>query len=1141
MAALLAVSASMATLSAQTDVTAQYLTNPSFEADGNQGGTAVPTGWTLGEVTGGYTSYRPINNTTTPNGNLAVSDGIKSGAADGSCYLYVRTNWGASVCNLNQTTTALPAGRYTLTADVLNPYTQKVLPTFTMSVTCGETTVSETVKMHNPLWRELAVTFDVPTESVVTVNLKHEGNGNNGNGVFTLVDNLKLVQYTSTTLSNLIEEANAQYDVEKPGAETFAAAISAASQVAPGADFVAIAEAAETLKQAMEDFKAAQFVAPTESNYTSWITNADLETTSGGEVFMSAGDVWNSSIPSGWKVARVVNGGMNSTTNNDGQSGKSWELWGSSATETAGTLFQTIPNLPAGKYTLSGYVSGKGKVFAKVGSGKTYYSEEHTVERQWDQMSVSFVKSSAEDVVLLGGQTTGQWGLFDTFSLTCDALDLSALIAQRDAMIEQLRAYEGKVPAAYYEDLKAVISKAQEATTEVALSESVTTLTNTVNAIAPIVDAYAIASDLYNLCVSYRDNSTASEEGKATFSASIEEGKVALEAAKSVADIQTAELVLEAARQAYVLGAYPTNGITFDMTFKITNAAIASTNGWSGARTNSGEAYDGAPDNTYFDIWNATMNMTQAVSNLPEGVYSLKAATRAHADVTVGNIYVDADGVTSRTDIHHVGNSGNDLGRGWGWTTVNDIMVSSGNINVGFYAECGNGLWAGADNFTLTLVRAFTAEEKAQAYINALNATIARAEAINTTANVGEGAFQYSAASVEALQAAIATAKAVSTTDIETLVAANEALKAAMEAYQLNAPAEGEVFNVIIRTNDGYKFKDIPVAFREDGKTGMFFEPTYVNKPHMAQYVTFTKVEGADNYVLSTIFADGVERFMATGITSGEGNSTAQIRLTADKDKALVTKVIATETEGIYRLLNTEANAYIGCQDGDDKAQGGMYTNSGSHVDLALVAVEKPEVTLNVTEAGFATLVLPFKAEVPEGIKVYTTEGAEAATANGNRVLTLTEATEIAANTAYIVEGAAGTYTFTGVGAAYSDTYTTGLLTGTFVSMTAAADTYVLQVNNGITGFYHVAEGAEPTVAANRAYLTAPAGEAEVTAFVFGDIQTGIQGVEAAADTMVDVYTIDGVRVREGVKAAEALKGLAKGIYVVGGAKKAVK
>ena len=57
----------------------------------------------------------------------------------------------------------------------------------------------------------------------------------------------------------------------------------------------------------------------------------------------------------------------------------------------------------------------------------------------------------------------------------------------------------------------------------------------------------------------------------------------------------------------------------------------------------------------------------------------------------------------------------------------------------------------------------------------------------------------------------------------------------------------------------------------------------------------------------------------------------------------------------------------------------------------------------------------------------------------------------------------------------------------------------------------------------------------------FGDA-TGIENVQAGeADKLVDVVTLDGMTVKAGVKKSEALDGLQKGIYIVGGKKYVVK
>ncbi|MBO5182773.1 MAG: hypothetical protein J6B92_12965, partial [Paraprevotella sp.] len=54
------------------------------------------------------------------------------------------------------------------------------------------------------------------------------------------------------------------------------------------------------------------------------------------------------------------------------------------------------------------------------------------------------------------------------------------------------------------------------------------------------------------------------------------------------------------------------------------------------------------------------------------------------------------------------------------------------------------------------------------------------------------------------------------------------------------------------------------------------------------------------------------------------------------------------------------------------------------------------------------------------------------------------------------------------------------------------------------------------------------------------DDATGIEDAEAGDGSLVDVYTVNGVRLRTGVERTKALEGLPRGIYIVNG-KKAVK
>ena len=226
-------------------------------------------------------------------------------------------------------------------------------------------------------------------------------------------------------------------------------------------------------------------------------------------------------------------------------------------------------------------------------------------------------------------------------------------------------------------------------------------------------------------------------------------------------------------------------------------------------------------------------------------------------------------------------------------------------------------------------------------------------------------------------------------------------------------------------------------------------------------------------------------------------------------------------------------------------------TNAGwigiTNIQLQYLSALETEVSLNIT-AGWATLILPFEAAVPENVKAYTC-GAVGEVQDGVATLTLTEADKLEANTPYILEGVEGTYSFKGLNTATENAYTKGLLTGTLVDMTAQEGTYVLQNQTNGVGFYKVGSDAasQPTIGANRVYLNADAvAGGNVQAFILKGIDgdgttTGIDGTMAEADATVNVYNLNGILVRQNVKMSEALDGLQKGIYIVNGTKKAVK
>lgn len=200
--------------------------------------------------------------------------------------------------------------------------------------------------------------------------------------------------------------------------------------------------------------------------------------------------------------------------------------------------------------------------------------------------------------------------------------------------------------------------------------------------------------------------------------------------------------------------------------------------------------------------------------------------------------------------------------------------------------------------------------------------------------------------------------------------------------------------------------------------------------------------------------------------------------------------------------------------------------------DMKLFTAKAEDINFTF-KADYGTLILPFNAELQEGMEAYTCDGKE----ENELTLTLTPAESFVANTPYIVKktGATTDYTFNGIAYSTATTYTDGLLTGTLVDMTAPAGSLVLQNQPSGLGFYQV-DTNDITVKANRVYVTEEMAGVNVRALILPGNETGINSV-AAEDSIVDVYTIGGVKVKEGVKASEALNGLAKGFYIVGGKK----
>ena len=170
------------------------------------------------------------------------------------------------------------------------------------------------------------------------------------------------------------------------------------------------------------------------------------------------------------------------------------------------------------------------------------------------------------------------------------------------------------------------------------------------------------------------------------------------------------------------------------------------------------------------------------------------------------------------------------------------------------------------------------------------------------------------------------------------------------------------------------------------------------------------------------------------------------------------------------------------------------------------------EATMSITDAQYATFCAPFAVAIPSGVTAYTVPNATGATLN----LTTVEGGTIPANTPVVLfSESTVNETFYGKAVDYDD-LVEGLLTGVYEETAAPVGSYVLQNNNGKVAFYLVKENKQPTVGANRAYLTDGSGSAKARAYFFDEKDaSAIEAISAlTAGEVETIYNAAGVEVK---------------------------
>ena len=204
-----------------------------------------------------------------------------------------------------------------------------------------------------------------------------------------------------------------------------------------------------------------------------------------------------------------------------------------------------------------------------------------------------------------------------------------------------------------------------------------------------------------------------------------------------------------------------------------------------------------------------------------------------------------------------------------------------------------------------------------------------------------------------------------------------------------------------------------------------------------------------------------------------------------------------------------------------------IYTDGMSPRAKIIGAKETAEY--KVTAVGWATFIVPFDYDKPDGLTIY-----ECTSVNEDGKLVVEERDYLKANTPYLLKGAEANQILEGYAAKHADTYTNDVMTGVYSDQEAPANSYILLNHPDEAGlaFYFVPDGITAYVDANRCYVNPRAGG--LKSILFPDDETnGVTNANALDSTLVDVYTTAGVKVKHQVEKGKALNDLPAGLYII--------
>ena len=1119
---------------AQTDVTST-LVNPSFET-GNVGAITSLDGWTLPSLGASYSNIS-LGSNSACNGQAY---GIPA-ASDGSKYFYNRQGWGAQASSLSQAV-ILPAGKYYISVDYKG--IQKGGTTSKLGFSIDGTSILSTTPFYaadeksgsyatNDPWKTLGAWFTVDAEKSVTIAITETLEGGSARADLYL-DNVKLYKWDLEDATNYDNASstspmdvtakfvtNPYFDTNKDGwtsttgYQNNARATNQGGAISGGfwENWNGSAKTSGKMYQTLSGL--------TDGIYR--LTAAAFADQGTSEVYLYIGDKKEkitAAAPSVYSVQCSVVGGTTEIGLVLGESNAAkWigldnvklEYLGFDATAALEALAETV--------------------------GAATYSDKHSAKSEEDLQTAI----AAANLLITAGTATKDAIATATTNLSSAIAAVEASIADYAALHAAIAAASYAVITPSYTALATAITTAQgiynNGTAE-SCADAIAALDAAVKA-AKVAD-YTYVADNFQYGVELGTWTKVGPTGELDDQHWSGEQRPYMEQS-SAAWGQNAwsikydqDVILPAGDYVFKAAGRKAAGNGCTLQLVVTNKA--------------------------------TSALIGTVSDFPEG------------DTGLG---INKAGATSFDPTDAAGFANNGAGRGFQWRFVKFTLTESTTINVAVSAEATtNHQWVSfcdatvqtnnaaniamiAYNVALNNAKAaidnddyknVTGAEKTalQGLIDAdmTGKTGAEIETATSALTAATTAFTEAAPAYDAFASILAK---VEDLDADGKASFNTAMAEVLAAYEANTCSASDL-------TDADAQAAFVAAIKAQGAgsdwTGLIVNPSFEDTTGTLPngWTTDRNTTGSFDYKL----------YEETLNTNGTTDGKYVLNAWASQINYIYVKQSVTLPAGVYELSGAVYSDRVNDQHVEAIVNGIKYksatvsNNNWETLSTEFIVSSESEVTIGIFSNGqnqsgntdgwfradnfklkyvgpvssanmkiyadvkWGTFVAPFDVTIPEGVEAYKcTEVVD-----GVITTEFVEGTAIPANTPVLVYSKTDVdETFYGKAVAIEGDPTCGVLVGTYEAKAAPVGSYVLQKNDGVFSFYKVVSGAQPTVGANRCYLSTSSSS---TVLRFGGV-TGIQSMEQQGESVI--YDLTGRRVDAAVK----------GIYIVGGKKMLVK